>query len=153
MWWFWITKLTINKRPTTQTTNHRPPHRAGHEPVCLVLGWNPPTACALLEFRWSPCTHPEVLYSVDVGMTTTTPPALNIYSCFVLKLVAGQRSSLQQQLQSVSLCHLIHRFYLVKIDCINMLCSCMVPGILPNWPSTKLGPNWGYVHGPNQLSN
>ena len=28
------------------------------------------------------------------------------HSCFALKLVAGQRSSLQQQLQSVSLCHL-----------------------------------------------
>ena len=47
----------------------------------------------------------------------------------------------QQQLQSVSLCHLTAdtQIYLVKIDCIDMLCSCMVPGILPNWPSTKLG--------------
>ena len=24
----------------------------------------------------------------------------------------------------------------------TQLCSCMVPGILPNWPSTELGPNW-----------
>ena len=37
------------------------------------------------------------------------------------------------------LIQLIHRFYLVKIDCFDMLCFFMVPGILPNWPSTKLG--------------
>ena len=34
------------------------------------------------------------------------------------------------------LIQLIHRFYLVKIDCFDMLCFFMVPG---NWPSTKLG--------------
>ena len=28
-------------------------------------------------------------YTVDIGMSTTTSPALDIYSCFVLGLVAG----------------------------------------------------------------
>lgn len=26
-----------------------------------------------------------------------------------------------------------------KIDCIDMMCFCMVPGILPTWPPTKMG--------------
>ena len=41
------------------------------------------------------------------------------HSCFVLKLVAGQRSSLQQQLQSVSLCHLTADTQI--LSCINRL--------------------------------
>ena len=52
--------------------------RAGHELVCLVLGWDPSTACALLEFAEAPTRILRFLYTVDIGITTTTSPALDI---------------------------------------------------------------------------
>ena len=57
--------------------------RAGHELVCLVLGclvlgWDPSTACALLEFAEAPTRILRFLYTVDIGITTTTSPALDV---------------------------------------------------------------------------
>ena len=51
---------------------------AGHELVCLVLGWIPSTACALLEFAEAPIRILRFLYPVDIGITTATSPALDI---------------------------------------------------------------------------
>ena len=65
-------------RPAPQTTKHRRSPHAGHEPVCLVLAWAPATACALLEFAGAPTHILRVLHSVDIGITTTMSPALDI---------------------------------------------------------------------------
>ena len=58
--------------------SHRPdiPCRAGREPVCLVLGWDP--ACALMEFTAGPTHILRVVYSVVIGVITITSPALDI---------------------------------------------------------------------------
>ena len=48
--------------------------RADHKLVCLVLGLNPSTACALLKFVQTPTRIMRILYPVDIGIITTTSP-------------------------------------------------------------------------------
>ena len=50
----------------------------GHEPVCFVPMWMPLTACALLEFIEASTHILRVLYSVDIGITTTASSALDV---------------------------------------------------------------------------
>ena len=71
--------------------------RAGHELVCLVLGWDPSTACALLEFAEAPTRILRLLYTVDIGITTTTSPALDVAA---LCLVSWPAAILTQILTS-----------------------------------------------------
>ena len=63
----------------------------------------PSTACALLEFAEAPTHILRIFYSVDICITTIMSPALDIAALCLSLWPAGD---LQQQLQSVSLCHL-----------------------------------------------
>ena len=78
-----LSDTALSDRDQLNQTDHRPHTtdtliRAGHEPVCLVLGWNPSTACALLEFAEAPTRILRFLYPVDIGITTTVSPALDV---------------------------------------------------------------------------
>ena len=61
-------------RPQTTGT----PYRAGHEPVCCVLGWKPSTACALLKFAEAPTHTLRFSYPVDIDIPTSVSAALEI---------------------------------------------------------------------------
>ena len=51
---------------------------AGHEPVCFVHAKMTPIVCALLEFTTAPLPILRVSGVVDIGITTTKSPALDI---------------------------------------------------------------------------
>ena len=70
-------RATLTDLSQTNHTDHRHSSCAGHEPVCLVLAWASSTACALLEFAEAPTHILRVPYSVDIGITTITSPALD----------------------------------------------------------------------------
>ena len=88
-------------RRITQTTDI--PCRAGHEPVCLVLGWDP--VCALLEFTEGPTHILRVFYSVVLGAITVTSPALDT-AALCLSLWPASDLPFSSNFSQVSLCRL-----------------------------------------------
>ena len=72
----WISGTAFVGYKQTKLTDHR--LAVGHEPACFVLAKMTPNACALLEFTTAPLPILRVAGVVDIGMTTTKSPALDI---------------------------------------------------------------------------
>ena len=76
IWTLWLSGTAFAGYKQTKCTEHR--LAASHEPVCFVHAKMTPNACALLEFTTAPLPILRVSSVVDIGITTTTSPALDI---------------------------------------------------------------------------
>ena len=112
----WISGTAFVGYKQTKRTDHR--LAAGHEPACFVLAKMTPNAGVLLEFTTAPLPILRVSGVVDIGMTTTKSPALDIAALcldswsaaiFAQVLISDSGQRLHVSLQQTHYCKMILR--------------------------------------------